>query len=87
MMGVFAEFIMEMQRREEREKGNLKTAEELGLIAGDMVIWKDGDVDYIENPSDELKYKNIAEVKRPVKWKEVEIKLPKRTRKNKKESK
>ena len=87
MMGVFAEFIMEMQRREEREKGNLKTAEELGLIAGDMVILKDGDVDYIENPSDELKYKNIAEVKRPVKWKEVEIKLPKRTRKNKKESK
>lgn len=86
MMGVFAEFIMEMQRKEEREKGNLKTAEELGLIAGDMVIWKNGDVDYIEHPSDELKYKNIAEVKRPVEWEEIKVKIP-RKRRFKKEDK
>lgn len=86
MMGVFAEFIMEMQRKEEREKGNLKTAEELGLIAGDMVIWKDGDVDYIEHPSDELKYKNIAEVKRPIEWEEIKVKIP-RKRRFKKEDK
>lgn len=85
-MGVFAEFIMEMQRKEEREKGNLKTAEELGLIAGDMVIWKDGDVDYIEHPSDELKYKNIAEVKRPIEWEEIKVKIP-RKRRFKKEDK
>ena len=45
-----------------------------------MVIWKDGDVDYIENSRDELVFKNIAEVKRPVEWEKIEIK---RTRKRK----
>lgn len=86
MIGAFAEIIREMERMEEKAKGNLRTAEELGLIAGDMVIWKDGDVDYIEDLKDELRYKNIAEVKRPVEWEEIKVKTP-RKRRSKKEDK
>ena len=86
-MGIFEIMMYEMERKEAKQRGDLITAAKLGLRSGDLIIWKDGTVDYVESLRDELRYKNIAEVKRPIKWKEVEIKLPKRTRRNKKEDK
>ena len=81
--------LLEERMKKDRDiKKNFKSAEELGLRRGDMIIFKDGEVLYVSDLEDEgFRYKNIAEVKRPVKWEEVEIKLPKRTRKNKKEDK
>lgn len=77
-----------IEKRNKAIKEMFKTPEELGLMLGDMIIFKDGEILYVTDLKEEgFKYKNIAEVKRPVKWKEVEIKLPKRTRRNKKEDK
>ena len=60
---------------------NFRSAEELGLQSGDMVIFKDGDVHYIIDFAHcRVNYKNIAEVKRPIDWETVEIRKPKRIR-------
>lgn len=73
-------YLLEEKRKREKEvEKNFRSAEELGLRRGDLVICKDGESVYIDNPEDVMiKFKNIAEVKRPVEWEEVEIKRPKR---------
>jgi hypothetical protein len=73
-------YLLEEKRKREKEvEKNFRSAEELGLRRGDLVICKDGESIYIDDPEDVMiKFKNIAEVKRPVEWEEVEIKRPKR---------
>lgn len=73
-------YLLEGKRKREKDvEKNFRSAEELGLRRGDLVICKDGESVYIDDPEDVMiKFKNIAEVKRPVEWEEVEIKRPKR---------
>lgn len=81
-------YLLEEKRKREKEvEKNFRSAEELGLRRGDLVICKDGESVYIDDPEDVMiKFKNIAEVKRPVEWEEVEIKRTGKTR-SKKEDK
>lgn len=84
------EFLMwllkEKMKKDKDIKENFRSAEELGLKNGDMIIFKDGEVLYVTDPEDELfKYKNIAEVKRPIEWEEIKVKIPRKRRFKKEE--
>ena len=64
--------------KKEREK-NFKKAHDLGLQNGDVVIFKDGDIEFVDDCDNcFLRYKHIAEVRRPVEWETVEIKKTRR---------
>ena len=69
----------ELERKKRELRMKFKSAFELGLRHGDMVIFKDGDVEFVKDVENEqFNYRNIAEVKRPVEWETVEIKKPRR---------
>jgi hypothetical protein len=82
------DFKKDLEKKEKEFKKMFKSAQELGLQNGDMVIFKDADIEFIDDSiNNMLKYKNIAEVKRPVEWETVSIRKPRRIRKTKKEDK
>lgn len=76
-------FLMKEKERQDKERAkNFRTATELGIRKGDLIIFKDGDVECINNPDNtSVRFKQIAEVRRPIDWIEVEIIKPKRRRK------
>ena len=76
--------LIEKAKREksfEDFKKNFRSAKELGLQQGDLIIYKDGETTCVDDPEDlGCRFKNIAEVKRPIDWETVEIRKPKRIR-------
>lgn len=76
------EMIFKVSKKMEKEEKNFVFAEELGIRRGDLIIWKDGSINYIDKPNKEkVRFKAIAEVRRPTRWVSVDIIKPKRKRK------
>ena len=69
----------------EYERKEFKNAIDLGLQNGDMVIFKDGEVIFVNDVENErIKYKQIAEVKRAKEWEQVKVRKIFRGRKTNK---
>lgn len=80
----FTKIIESIEKDYKKEREEFKSAEELGLIQGDLIIFRDGEASIVrDGDARKYKYKNIVEVRRPIEWETIEIKLPKRKRKNK----
>ena len=76
-------FLMKEKEKQDKERAkNFRTAAELGIRKGDLIIFKDGDVECINDPENVgVRFKQIAEVRRPIDWIGVEIQKPTRKKK------
>lgn len=71
--------IKKAEARNKDVKKNFRTATELGIRKGDVIHYKDGEFTCVNNPDDLMvRFKNIAEVRRPVEWESVQIVKPRR---------